>query len=131
VDTPRHIDTEPDGAEIRRDYGPEMTPAWWHWQALHTGGFMRVLTGRPEPVVLANLVAGLISAAIVAAVALGWLPWSAEQQAAVMAVVVAAVNLAAAVWTRPQVTPVEDPRDANGGPLYSYKDALDAVKDEG
>lgn len=70
-----------------------------------------------EPVVIANSIAALVSAIIVAAVALGYLPWSPEQQAAVMAVVVAAVNVVAGVWARQQSTPLVEPRDVDGEPL--------------
>lgn len=77
------------------------------------------MNSKREPVVVANTVAGAISALIVAAVALGVLPWSAEQQAAVMAAVIGFINVIAAVWARGQVTPLADPRDASGEELYS------------
>lgn len=70
-----------------------------------------------EPVIIANSIAALISALIVAAVALGYLDWDAEQQAAVMAVVVAAVNVIAGIVGRALVTPVASPRDDAGAPL--------------
>lgn len=83
-----------------------------------------------EPVVIANSVAALISAVIVALVALGYLPWDEVQQAAVMGVVVAAVNIVAAMWTRPQVTPLNSPRDADGQPLARL-DGSPAIKARG
>lgn len=69
---------------------------------------------RQEPVVIANAIAALVSAIIVAAVALGWLDWTETQQAAVMAVVIAAVNVVAGVWARQQVTPLANPKAADG-----------------
>lgn len=70
-----------------------------------------------EPVVVANAIAALLSAGIVALVALGYLPWDETQQAAVMGVVVAAVNVIAAVWARQRTTPLVEPRDIDGAPL--------------
>lgn len=74
-----------------------------------------------EPVVIANAIAALVSALIVAAVALGWIQWDETQQAAVMAVVVATVNVVAGLWARSQVTPIADPRAADGTPLVKQE----------
>lgn len=77
-----------------------------------------------EPVIIANSIAALVSALIVAAVALGYLDWDETQQAAVMAVVVAAVNVVAGLWARGQVTPLTQPRDADGAPLTRQDNSL-------
>lgn len=80
-----------------------------------------------EPVIIANSIAALVSALIVAAVALGYLDWDETQQAAVMAVVVAAVNVVAGIWARGQVTPLRQPRDVDGQPL-TRPDSSPALK---
>lgn len=83
-----------------------------------------------EPVIIANSLAALVSALIVAAVALGYLDWDETQQAAVMAVVVAAVNVVAGLWARGQVTPLNAPHDADGQPLARL-DGSPAIKARG
>jgi hypothetical protein len=135
---PRHIDAEPDGVEVRRDYGPEMSPAWWHWQSLREVILVNPnpVTGRPEPVatqsVLANLVGAAVSAVVVALAALGYLDWTPEVQGLVVAAIMAVFNVASAIFLmRPRVTPVSDPRGRNGDPLYDYDDALNAVRNGG
>ena len=72
---------------------------------------------RREPVMLANLIASAVSALIIALVALGSLPWTIEQQGAVMALTVAIVNVVAALWARNEVTPMTSPQDSDGTPL--------------
>lgn len=81
-----------------------------------------------EPVVLANMVAATVSALIVALVSLDVLPWTGEQQAAVVAAVVALVNLGAALWARRQVTPLADPRDDEGEALVREWDGMTPVR---
>jgi hypothetical protein len=81
-----------------------------------------------EPVVTANLIAAAIGALLVAAVALGLLDWTEEQQAAVMAAIVAVVNVLAAVWARSKVTPLAKPSDNDGEPLVRQDTGRPPVK---
>jgi hypothetical protein len=69
-----------------------------------------------EPVAVINSLVTLVEAGISFGVGFG-LKLSAEQVAAIMAVVVALGNLVKTVWARGQVTPVSDPRGSAGQPL--------------
>ena len=73
---------------------------------------------RREPVIVAGTIVGLVEAAIVMSVALGWLDLDNEQIAAVMAFTAALVAVLAplvgAVWSRGRVTPTNSPRDDTG-----------------
>lgn len=69
-----------------------------------------------EPVAIANSLVTLIESAIALAIGFG-LAWTTEQVGLVMVVVVAVGNLIKTLWARGQVTPVADPRDAQGKAL--------------
>lgn len=67
-----------------------------------------------EPVLTAQSITALISAGIVALVALGVIDLDDTQQAAVMAFAIALVNVIAGVIARSWVTPLSNPKDADG-----------------
>lgn len=66
-----------------------------------------------EPVAIINAVIALIEAGIAVAVGFG-LDWSGEQVALVMAAVVALGTVIKTILVREQVTPLADPRNAQG-----------------
>ncbi len=66
-----------------------------------------------EPVAIINAIIALIEAGIAVAVGFG-LDWSGEQVALVMAAVVALGTVIKTVLVREQVTPLADPRNAQG-----------------
>lgn len=81
---------------------------------------------RPEPVMNAAAIGGLISAFLVALRLMGWLQLNDEQYNAWMRVINDAITVAvpflapmATAWwiARPRVTPVSDPQDDNGNRL--------------
>lgn len=77
---------------------------------------------RNEPVLTAQAVTAVISALLVMAVSLGWVTLDTTQQAAVMAFVVAAVNIGAGLLARSRVTPIANPKAADGTPLIKQSD---------
>lgn len=76
---------------------------------------------RNEPVLTAQGITAAISALLVMAVALGWVTLDTTQQAAVMAFVVAAVNIGAGLLARSRVTPVANPHNTAGERLVPEK----------
>lgn len=91
---------------------------------------MSLSGARPEPVLNAAKVAGAVSGLVVAAGAVttlvGWTTAEQIDSAAVLvgglvtalaALVAVVAPLVAAYRARPKVTPLADPRDANGTPL--------------
>lgn len=66
-----------------------------------------------EPVLSAATIAGAISAILVALVSLGVIDLTPEQQAAILAAVVAVLPIAMALWARMQVTPLSNPKIVN------------------
>ena len=66
-----------------------------------------------EPVAIINAIIALIEAGIAVAVGFG-LDWSGEQVALVMAAVVALGTVIKTILVREQVTPLADPRNAQG-----------------
>lgn len=77
---------------------------------------MKQISLTNEPVAVITAVTTLIEA-IIALLPLFGVPLTVEQQAALMAVVVALAGVVSAVWTRSLVTPVANPRDNDGNPL--------------
>lgn len=69
-----------------------------------------------EPLLRKSLWVALVTAVLAVLIAAG-VPIGAELRAAIIALVGVAAPLLAAIWARPDVTPVSDPRDANGQPL--------------
>ncbi len=69
-----------------------------------------------EPVAIIGAIVGLVEA-IIALLPLFGVALTIEQQAALMAVVVAAGSVISAVWARSLVTPVANPRDNDGNML--------------
>ena len=69
-----------------------------------------------EPVAIIGAIVGLVEA-IIALLPLFGVALTIEQQAALMAVVVAAGSVVSAVWARSLVTPVSNPRDNDGNML--------------
>lgn len=91
---------------------------------------------RPEPVMstgaLAAGVVTLIQAVVAFLTVAGYLRWDEPTIAAFNAVVVAGINVTsilALLWlrARPQVTPLNDPRDATGKKLVRAGDGQSAV----
>jgi len=66
-----------------------------------------------EPVAIINAIISLIEAGIAVAVGFG-LDWTGEQVALVMAAVIALGNVIKTILVRDQVTPLADPRNAQG-----------------
>ena len=69
-----------------------------------------------EPVAIIGAIVGLVEA-IIALLPLFGVALTIEQQAALMAVVVAAGSVVSAVWARSLVTPVSNPKDNDGNAL--------------
>lgn len=70
-----------------------------------------------EPVAIVGAIVGVNEAAIPMLIALGYLDWSIEQTAAVMAFVIALGTVATILISRYYVTPLVSPRDRDGTPL--------------
>lgn len=77
-----------------------------------------------EPVLSAAAIAGAVGAVLAALVSLGVIDLTAEQQAAILAAIVAVTPIVAALWARAQVTPLANPRDVDGEPLSRSGDTL-------
>jgi arginine exporter protein ArgO len=71
---------------------------------------------KTEPIAIIAAITGLIEA-VIALMPLFGVGLTIEQQAGLMAVVVAAGSVVSAVWGRSLVTPVANPRDNDGNPL--------------
>lgn len=82
-----------------------------------------------EPVLSAATIAGAISAILVALVSLGVIDLTPEQQAAILAAVVAVLPIAMALWARMQVTPLANARDEDGEALTRY-DGTPALREQ-
>lgn len=76
---------------------------------------------RLEPVAVVNGLIAIIEASLGLAVGFG-LGLDGEKVALVMAVAVAVGNLAKTIWTRGQVTPVDDPRNNEGQRLIAEQE---------
>ena len=77
---------------------------------------MKQINMTNEPVAIITAITTLIQATI-ALLPLFGVPLTVEQQAALMAVVIAAAGVVSAVWARSLVTPVANPKDNDGNPL--------------
>lgn len=73
-----------------------------------------------EPVITANAIAGAVGAVLVMLVSLGVIDLSPEQQAAILAAVVAVLPILAALWARLKVTPLVNARDVDGEALTRF-----------
>jgi hypothetical protein len=104
-----------------------MTPVWWHWQGLLE---LEVILVRREPLITAGVITSLIASALTLLKAFG-VDLTADQQAAINQFVAILAPISVVVIGRMFVTPIADPRNGNGDPLYSYQDALDAVQQRG
>lgn len=71
-----------------------------------------------EPLLKKSLWVGLVSALIALAIAVG-LPVSDQLKGALIGLISAAWPIVTAIWARGDVTPVDDPRDADGQALVS------------
>ena len=71
-----------------------------------------------EPVLIGGLVIALFGAAVLWAMQMGWLDWDSEQLASfnnlVAALVALVVPVAVAYFVRKKVTPVANPKSADG-----------------
>jgi hypothetical protein len=74
-----------------------------------------------EPLAMRTFIVAAIAAVVNLAVAFGW-DLSVEQVGAINAAVLAVSAAIVVVWTRGAVTPVDDPRDADGQPLTAAPD---------
>ena len=79
-----------------------------------------------EPVAIAALIVAVLEMLIMMALTMGWISWDSEQIAsfnnfvvALMALLVAVVPLVGAYFARARVTPIADPRDADGAELIA------------
>jgi hypothetical protein len=79
---------------------------------------MKNISLQTEPVVIIAAITGLIEA-IVALLPLFGVGLTVEQQAGIMAVVVAVSSVVSALWSRSLVTPVANPRDNDGNQLVA------------
>ena len=70
-----------------------------------------------EPLVVSAALVALAQGVLTAVVLMGWWDLSAEQTAAWMGVIALAGTATVVVLTRGKVTPLTDPRDAQGRPL--------------
>ena len=74
-----------------------------------------------EPVMVGGLVIALFGAAVLWAMQMGWLDWDSEQLASfnnlVAALVALVVPVAVAYFVRKKVTPVANPKSADGAEL--------------
>lgn len=69
-----------------------------------------------EPLLRKSLWVALATAVLAVLVAAG-IPISPELRVAVLALIGAVMPVAAALWSRRDVTPLSDPRDNDGAPL--------------
>lgn len=83
---------------------------------------MKRITLQTEPVVIITAITGLIEA-IVALLPLFGVALTVEQQAGIMAVVVAVSSVVSALWSRSLVTPVANPRNNAGEQLVPADNA--------
>jgi len=79
-----------------------------------------------EPVMIAGLVTAVLEMLIMFALQMGWIAWNTEQLAsfnnlvvAIAALAVAIVPVATAYYAREKVTPVANPRNADGVELVA------------
>ena len=76
-----------------------------------------------EPVMVGGLVIALFGAAVLWAMQMGWLDWDSEQLASfnkfIAALVALVVPMAVAYFVRKRVTPVANPRNADGVELVA------------
>ena len=77
-----------------------------------------------EPLAIRGALVALVAAIVNLVVAFG-VNLNAEQVGAINAVVGLAATAVVVVWSRGTVTPVDDPKDADGKPLYSLIDDID------
>ena len=70
-----------------------------------------------EPLKVAGAAVSLVQGILTAVVLMGWWELTAEQAAAWMGVIALAGTFAVVVLTRGKVTPIADPRAADGTPL--------------
>ena len=74
-----------------------------------------------EPALIGGLVIALFGAAVLWAMQMGWLDWDSEQLASfnnlVAALVALVVPVAVAYFVRKKVTPVANPKSADGAEL--------------
>lgn len=75
-----------------------------------------------EPLLKKGLWTALAGAVFALALVLGS-PIPLEVQTAILGLIGAVLPIIAAVWARQDVTPVEDPRDADGEPLVPLPEA--------
>lgn len=78
-----------------------------------------------EPLVVRAAAVAFAQAVLTTVVLMGWWDISAEQTAAWMGVIALGGTLAVVLASRGKVTPVDDPKDAEGLPLYSLVDVED------
>lgn len=79
---------------------------------------MKTINFQTEPVVIIAAITGLIEA-VIALLPLFGVGLTVEQQAGIMAVVVAVSSVVSALWSRSLVTPVANPRDNAGNELVA------------
>ena len=79
-----------------------------------------------EPVAIAALIVAVLEMFIMMMLAMGWVSWNTEQVAsfnnfivALAALGVAVIPLAGAYFARARVTPIADPRNADGVELIA------------
>ena len=77
-----------------------------------------------EPLAIRGALVALVAAILNLVVAFG-VNLNAEQVGAINAVVGLAATAVVVVWSRGSVTPVDDPRGADGEPLYTVTDVED------
>ena len=73
-----------------------------------------------EPVITAGAISGAVGAVLVALVSIGVLDLTPEQQAAVLAALVAVLPIAMAIWARAKVTPLISATDVDGEALTRW-----------
>jgi hypothetical protein len=81
---------------------------------------------KSEPVMIAASVVAVLELFIAMALTMGWISWNSEQMAsfnnfvvALAALAVAVIPLAGAYFARAKVTPIADPRGADGVELVA------------
>lgn len=70
-----------------------------------------------EPLLIRAAIVGFLQMLLTAVVLQGLLDMTGPQTAAWSAVISAGGTAVLAIWTRGKVTPVDDPKDADGTPL--------------
>lgn len=78
-----------------------------------------------EPLVVSGAAVAFAQAILTAVVLMGWWNITAEQAAAWMGVIALGGTFTVVALTRGKVTPVADPRSADGKPMYSLIDDID------